>query len=42
MSKGIKKAMDKAGDKDKVNILVQVKTGDQTRFVALSLKKAKV
>ena len=42
VSKGIKKAMDKAGDKDKVNILVQVKTGDQTRFVALSLKKAKV
>ena len=39
--KGVKKAIDKAKDKDKVNILVQVKTGDQTRFVALSLKKAK-
>jgi hypothetical protein len=34
--------MDKAKDKDKVNVLVQVKTGDQTHFVALSLKKAKV
>jgi serine protease Do len=32
----------KAKDKDKVNVLMQVKTGDQTRFVALSLKKAKV
>jgi serine protease Do len=42
VAKGIKKAMDKAKDKDKVNVLVQVKTGDQTRFVALSLKKAKV
>jgi serine protease Do len=41
VAKGIKKAMDKAKDKDKVNVLVQVKTGDQTRFVALSLKKAK-
>jgi len=39
--KGVKKAIDKAKDKDKVNILIQVKTGDQTRFVALSLKKAK-
>jgi serine protease Do len=42
VAKGVKKAMDKAKDKDKVNVLVQVKTGDQTRFVALSLKKAKV
>jgi serine protease Do len=42
VAKGIKKAMDKAKDKDKVNVLVQVKTGDQTHFVALSLKKAKV
>ena len=40
VSKGIKKAIDKAKDKDKVNVLVQVKSGDQTRFVALSLKKA--
>jgi serine protease Do len=40
--KGVKKAIEKAKDKDKVNVLVQVKTGDQTRFVALSLKKAKV
>jgi serine protease Do len=42
VAKGVKKAMDKAKDKDKVNVLIQVKTGDQTRFVALSLKKAKV
>jgi serine protease Do len=42
VAKGVKKAMEKAGEKDKVNVLVQVKTGDQTRFVALSLKKAKV
>jgi serine protease Do len=41
VAKGVKKAIDKAKDKDKVNILIQVKTGDQTRFVALSLKKAK-
>jgi len=27
-------------DKDTVKVLMQVKTGDQTRFVALSLKKA--
>ena len=26
--------------KDKVKVLMQVKSGDQTRFVALSLKKA--
>ena len=42
VAQGVKKAMEKAKDKDKVNVLVQVKTGDQTRFVALSLKKAKV
>ena len=41
VAKGVKKAMEKAKDKDKVNLLVQLKTGDQTRFVALSLKKAK-
>lgn len=41
VAKGVKKAFEKAKDKDKVNVLVQVKTGDQTRFVALSLKKAK-
>jgi serine protease Do len=27
-------------DKDTVKVLMQVKTGDQTRFIALSLKKA--
>lgn len=38
---GIKKAMkDSKTDKDSVKVLMQVKTGDQTRFVALSLKKA--
>jgi serine protease Do len=38
---GVKKAMDGAKtDKDTVKVLMQVKTGDQTRFVALSLKKA--
>jgi serine protease Do len=38
---GIKKAMDGAKtDKDTVKVLMQVKSGDQTRFVALSLKKA--
>src|SRR5665811_1598313 len=38
---GIKKVMDGAGsDKETVKVLMQVKTGDQTRFVALSLKKA--
>ena len=42
VSNGVRKAMEKAKDKDKVNVLIQVKTGDQTRFVALSLKKAKV
>jgi serine protease Do len=40
VAKGVKKAIDKAKDKDKVNVLVQVKSGDQTRFIALSLKKA--
>ncbi len=39
---GIKKVMDgaKSDDKDTVKVLMQVKSGDQTRFVALSLKKA--
>jgi serine protease Do len=38
---GIQKAMkDSKTDKDSVKVLMQVKTGDQTRFVALSLKKA--
>jgi serine protease Do len=39
---GVKKAMDgaKTTDKETVKVLMQVKTGDQTRFVALSLKKA--
>jgi serine protease Do len=38
---GVKKAMDNAKtDKDTVKVLMQVKSGDQTRFVALSLKKA--
>jgi serine protease Do len=38
---GVKKAMDGAKtEKDTVKVLMQVKTGDQTRFVALSLKKA--
>ena len=42
VAQGVKKALEKAKDKDKVNVLMQVKTGDQTHFVALSLKKAKV
>jgi serine protease Do len=39
---GVKKAMDgaKSSDKETVKVLMQVKTGDQTRFVALSLKRA--
>jgi serine protease Do len=38
---GVKKAIDGAKtDKDTVKVLMQVKSGDQTRFVALSLKKA--
>jgi len=38
---GVKKAMAASTtDKDTVKVLMQVKTGDQTRFVALSLKKA--
>jgi serine protease Do len=39
----MKKAMANAktgSDKDTVKVLVQVKSGDQTRFLALSLKKA--
>jgi hypothetical protein len=30
----------KSSDKETVKVLMQVKTGDQTRFVALSLKRA--
>jgi serine protease Do len=38
---GVKKAMAGANtEKDTVKVLMQVRTGDQTRFVALSLKKA--
>jgi len=40
VAKGVKRAMDKAGDKEKVNVLMRVKSGDQQRFVALSLKRA--
>lgn len=41
VAKGVKKAMDGAkADKDTIKVLMQVKSGDQTRFVALSLKKA--
>ena len=41
VAEGIKKAMESAkGDKDTVKVLMQVKKGDQTSFVALSLKKA--
>ncbi len=41
VTKGLKKASDAVkGGKDTVKVLMQVKTGDQTRFVALSLKKA--
>jgi serine protease Do len=39
----MKKAMANAktgSDKDTVKVVVQVKSGDQTRFLALSLKKA--
>jgi serine protease Do len=42
---GIKKAMDDSAntdkDKDTVKVLMQVKSGDQTGFVALSLKRPK-
>jgi serine protease Do len=38
---GVKKAIDSSKvDKDTIKVLMQVKSGDQTRFVALSLKKA--
>ncbi len=38
---GVKKAMaGSTAEKDTVKVLMQVRTGDQTRFVALSLKKA--
>jgi serine protease Do len=41
VAEGVNKAMNGAKDnKDTVKVLMQVKTGDQTRFVALSLKKA--
>ncbi|MGH6866267.1 MAG: Do family serine endopeptidase [Methyloceanibacter sp.] len=41
VAEGIKKAIAGAkADKETVKVLVQVKSGDQTRFVALSLKKA--
>lgn len=43
VAEGVKKAMANAKtgtEKDTVKVLMQVKSGDQTRFVALSLKKA--
>jgi len=41
VAEGVKKAKTKTGtEKDTVKVLMQVKSGDQTRFVALSLKKA--
>jgi serine protease Do len=41
VAQGVKKAMAGAkAEKDTVKVLMQVKSGDQTRFVALSLKKA--
>jgi serine protease Do len=41
VAEGLRKAMEGSkDDKDTVKVLMQVKTGDQTRFVALSLKKA--
>ena len=43
VAEGVKKAMANAKtstDKDRVKVLMQVKSGDQTFFVALSLKKA--
>jgi serine protease Do len=43
VAEGVKKAMASAKtttEKDTVKVLMQVKSGDQTRFVALSLKKA--
>ena len=40
VAKGVQKAIGNAKDKDKVNVLFQVKSGDQMRFVALALKKA--
>ncbi|WP_045367984.1 Do family serine endopeptidase [Methyloceanibacter caenitepidi] len=40
VAKGLAKATESAkGDKDKVKVLMQVKTGDQSRFVALTQKK---
>ena len=41
VTKGLMRASEAAkGGNDTVKVLMQVKTGDQTRFVALSLKKA--
>ncbi|MGH6747892.1 MAG: PDZ domain-containing protein, partial [Methyloceanibacter sp.] len=43
VAEGVKKAMANAktaSETDTVKVLMQVKSGDQTRFVALSLKKA--
>ena len=41
VAEGVNKAKTKTGtEKDTVKVLMQVKSGDQTRFVALSLKKA--
>jgi serine protease Do len=43
VAEGVKKAMAGAKtttDKDTVKVLMQVKSGDEMRFVALSLKKA--
>ena len=43
VAEGVKKAMANANtgtDKDRVKVLMQLKSGDQTFFVALSLKKA--
>ncbi|MEM7192409.1 MAG: Do family serine endopeptidase, partial [Pseudomonadota bacterium] len=41
VAKGLKSAAESSkSDKDTVKVLMQVKTGEQTRFVALSLKKA--
>jgi serine protease Do len=37
----VKKAIATAKERGRANVVVQIKTGDQPRFVALSLKKAK-
>jgi hypothetical protein len=44
VAEGVKKAMANAktaSEKDTVKVLMQVKSGDQTRFVALSLTRSK-